>query len=387
MRRPVDHLLELLADYDRDMLSRRQFVQKASLLGLSAAAIAAALDTRSTSARAARQATPPTGATTPNGERMSAALVTPQKTGDLGPVDSMVDGLNRGGKELNYDVKVVEVVQGEYSEAVRSLASSGTNLVIGAFPPMIDAINDMAPQFPNQRFALIIGETPDVIPNVVSYWELGLEGCFLVGALAGLYSKSGTVGGVLSIRNPEQDRFIAGYQQGVKATNKNAKFVFNVIGGNSPFEDPATAKRLAQLLQEQGADVVCGGGGQSIQGIHDAAAASNGALVSMGMDRDQCLRRPDSTLASVRIYEANMVYKVMKANRDGAWTPGNFLVGIKDGGEDICTFDNSHPVDHQDPETGHVLGPKLPQDVRDMIWNLRQQILDGKLKVENKVQE
>jgi basic membrane protein A len=299
----------------------------------------------------------------------------------------MVEGMERGAEELGYETTVVEVVQGEYTEAVRALAASGTDLIIAAFPPMIDAIVQVAPQYPDQHFALIIGETPEEIPNVMAFWELGLEACYLVGALAGLYTTSDVVGGVIATRNPEQDRFIAGYQQGVKATNENVQFLFNVIGGERPFEDPATAKRLALVLHEQGADVVMGSGGQSIQGIHDAAEESAGAFVSTGMDTDQCLLRPASTLASVRIYEGNMVYRAMKAKREENWTAGNFLLGINDGGEDICTFDDSSPEGHLDPQTGHEIGPALPEEMRELIWNLRQQVIDGEVTIENRVEE
>jgi basic membrane protein A and related proteins len=386
MTRPMDYLAEQINLYQGGQLSRRQLLGRGAALGLSAAGLAA-LGATSPVAGQERLVRPSVKVLAQEGETLRVALATAQKTGDLGPVDAMVAGMERGAKELNYESTVVELVQGEYTEAVRALADSGTDLIIAAFPPMIDTIVEIAPQYPDQHFALIIGETPQEIPNVMSFWELGLEACFLVGALAGLYSTSGVVGGVIATRNPEQDRFIAGYQQGVKAANKDAQFHFNVIAGERPFEDPATAKRLAMVLHEQGADVIVGSGGQSIQGVHEAAKVSGGAFVSTGLDSDQCLLRPASTLASGRIYEGNMVYRAMKAKREENWTPGNFLLGISDGGEDICTFDDSSPQGHLDPQTGHEIGPGLPQEIREYIWNLRQQVIDGDVTIDNQVAE
>jgi basic membrane protein A len=382
----MDHLAEQINLYQRGRLSRRQLLERGAALGLSAAGLAA-LGAVSPVAGQERFVRPLIRAAAQEGDTLRVALVTPQKTGDLGPTDAMVAGMEKSADELNYETKVVEVVQGEYTEAVRALADSGTELIIAAYPPMIDTIVEIAPQYPDQNFALIIGETPEEIPNVMSFWELGLDACYLVGALAGLYTKSGVVGAVMATRNPEMDRFMAGYQQGLKATNKDAKFQFNVIGGENPFEDTAAAKRLAMVLNEQGADVVLGSGGQSIQGVHEGAKDSGGAFVSTGMDTDQCLQRPASTLASVRIYEGVMVDRVMKAKREGSWTAGNFLLGINDGGDDICTFDNSHPEGHLDPVTGHEIGPELPQEIRDMIWNLRKQIIAGDITIENRVEE
>jgi basic membrane protein A and related proteins len=388
MQRSMDRLTEYIIQFQRGQLTRRQLLERGAALGLSATGLAA-LGAINPAAGQERFLRPTIRAAARQGETetLRVALATAQKTGDLGPVDAMVAGMERGAEELDYETTVVEVVQGEYTEAVRALAASGTDLIIAAFPPMIDSIVEVAPQYPDQHFALIIGETPEEIPNVMSFWELGLEACFLVGALAGLYSTSDVVGAVIATRNPEQDRFIAGYQQGVKATNETAQFLFNVVGGQNPFEDPATAKRLAIVLHEQGADVIMGSGGQSIQGIHDAAADSGGAFVSTGLDQDQCLRRPASTLASGRIYEGNMVYRAMEARREENWTPGNFLLGIRDGGEDICTFDDSSPQGHLDPQTGHEIGPGLPQEIREYIWNLRKQVIDGDVTIENQVAE
>ena len=168
---------------------------------------------------------------------MRAALATAQKTGDMGPTDSIVRGMNRGAEDFNFETTIVEVVQGEYTETLRSLASPGLELIIAAYPPMIDAVVEIAPQFPDQNFALIVGETPEEIPNVMAFFEMASDASYLVGALAGLYTESDIVGCTFPTRNPEMDRFISGYQQGVKATNENARFLLNIIGGEKPFED------------------------------------------------------------------------------------------------------------------------------------------------------
>lgn len=386
MSRPMDHLAEQIRLYQHGRLSRRQLLQRGAALGLSAAGLAA-LGAINPVAGQERFVRPAIRAVAQGGETLRATLATAQKTGDRGPTDSIVRGLERGAKDFNYETKIVEVVQGEYTETLRSLASSGAGLIIAAYPPMIDAVVEIAPQYPDQKFALIVGSTPDVIPNVMSFWERASDASYLVGALAGQYTKSGIVGCTFPTRNPEMDRFISGYQQGVKATNKDAKFLLNIVGGEKPFEDPATAKRLALVHQEQGADVVFAAGGSTCLGVLEAAADSNGGFVATGADPDQCLLHPASTLATVRIYWDNMTYRAMQMNREGTWTAGNFLNGINEGGDDICTFDDSHPEGHLDPKTGHEIGPKLPQEVRDLIWSLRKKVMAGEITIEEKVEE
>jgi basic membrane protein A len=382
----MDHLAEQITRYQRGTLSRRQLLERGAALGLGAAALSA-LGAINPVAGQERFVRPSIRAMAQEGEQLRAYLATAQKTGDLGPTDSIVRGLERGAKDFNYETKVVEVVQGEYTETLRSLASSGAELIIAAYPPMIDAVVEIAPQYPDQNFALIVGSTPDVIPNVMSFWERAGDAAYLVGALAGLYSTSGVVGATFPTRNPEMDRFISGYQQGAKATNKDIKFLLNIVGGENPFEDPATAKRLALVHHEQGADVVFAAGGSTCLGVLEAAAESNGGFVSTGADPDQCLLHPDSMLATVRIYWDNMTYRAMKLNREGAWEAGNFLNGIVEGGDDICTFDDSTPEGHLDPVTGHAIGPKLPQEVRELIWNMRKQIMAGEIEISETVEE
>lgn len=386
MSRPMDYLAEQIRLYQHGQLSRRQLLQRGAALGLSAAGLAA-LGNINPVAGQERFVRPSIRGLAQNEPRLRATLATAQKTGDLGPTDSIVRGLERGAEDFNYETKVVEVVQGEYTETLRSLASSGAELIIAAYPPMIDAVVEIAPQFPDQNFALIVGETPEVIPNVMSFFEMASDAAYLVGALAGLYTESGVVGCTFPTRNPEMDRFISGYQQGVKATNEDATFLLNIVGGDHPFEDPATAKRLALVHHEQGADVVFAAGGSTCLGVLEAAADSNGGFVATGADPDQCLMNPASTLATVRIYWDNMTYRAMQMNREGNWTAGNFLNGIVEGGNDICTFDDSDPVGHLDPQTGHEIGPALPQEVRELIWSLRDQIIAGEIEIVHEVVE
>ena len=392
MNRPVDNLNEIVDSFNQGTLSRRRFLTHAMAIGLSGVAATSLLGACSSSGSPSKGGTSGAAATETggasggsSGKRLKAALVTPQKTGDLGPVDAMVAGLKKGGADFNFETQVVEVVQGEYLDAAQSLAAKGYDLILGAFPPMTDTLVSLAPKYKDKYFANIIGQVTDTVPNLKAVWENGSDNCFLLSALGALYTKTGKIGTVMNTRNPEMDRFLAGYSQGYKLTNKNAKFSFTLVGGQNPFEDPSSGNRVANLLHEQGADVVFCSGGQTSQGVLQAAAQSNGGFVATGMDTDQCLQHPDSTLASGRIYEGSMVYSVMEEVHNGKFTPGTSQKGIIDGGDDICTFDDSKPEGHQDPQIGHKVGPSMAPEVRAMLWDLRAKIRSGELKVSQEV--
>ena len=115
MTRPMDHLAEQISLYQHGRLSRRQLLERGAALGLSAAGLAA-LGSVNPVAGQERLVRPSIQAVAQEGATLRVALATAQKTGDHGPIDSIVARMERGAKELNFETKVVGVVQGEYTE-------------------------------------------------------------------------------------------------------------------------------------------------------------------------------------------------------------------------------------------------------------------------------
>lgn len=369
-----DKWLDLEQRYKSGALTRRQVLTRALALGMTSTAAYAF-----TSAVVAPQAAMANDVVDPkaaSGETLNAVMITIQRAGDLGPVDAMISGLNRGAGELNYNVRVVEALQGEYQGALEASAAENPDLIIGLFPPMADPLERAAKQFPNIYFANLVGIVPEGTPNLKSVWHKGQDGTFLAGALAGMIStekllgvESNILGAVLAVENGEQHGFLAGYQQGFKSTKKDGEVIFNVIGGNSPFEDPVKAAQLAGVLKERGAGIIGVSGGKSQHGVLSAAA--RGGYLTIGMDNDQCLQYPDTCIASVLVKLDQWVYDVMNQVRTGTFTAGHNQVGLIEDAVDICPFSDAD----------HKLGSQLPKVIVDTIANLREQILSGDLVV------
>ncbi|WP_336801086.1 BMP family ABC transporter substrate-binding protein [Kaistia sp. MMO-174] len=368
--------LDLEDRFNRGTMSRRGLLKGAMKLGMSTAAayafVGAVTDPRAPlshggigQARAAASA-----------KTLNAVLITIQRAGDLGPVDTMIAGFKRGAEQLNYNVRVVEALQGDYQGALEASAAEKPDLIIGLFPPMADPLERAAKQFPDTHFANLIGIVPDGTPNLKSVWHAGQDGTYLTGALAGMVSTekllgvdSDTLGVVLAVENGEQHGYLAGYQQGFKATNKNGKVLFNVIGGNSPFEDPVKAAQLAAVLKERGAGIIGVSGGKSQHGV--LSSAQRLGYIGLGMDNDQCLQYPDTCLASMLVFLDNWVIGVMEEVRNGTFAPGHHYVGLPDGALDICPFSDAD----------HKLGSSLPKVIADTIANMRDQVRTGAIKI------
>jgi basic membrane protein A len=137
--------------------------------------------------------------------------------GDKSFNDSAYEGLTRAARDLG--VKPVYGQPEQMSEDekyLRQYAERGMDLVIGVGFLMKDAVERVSGQFPESRFA-IIDAVVDA-PNVASLVFLEHEGSFLVGAIAGLMTRTGRVGFVGGMDIPLIHKFEVGYVEGVKST-------------------------------------------------------------------------------------------------------------------------------------------------------------------------
>lgn len=368
--------LNLEDRFKRGGLSRRQLLANAVKLGMSTTAAYAFLGAIENPQQVFSTGGVGSARAAATDKKLKAVMITIQRAGDLGPVDAMISGLKRGAEEQNYDVRVVEALQGEYQGAIEASAAEEPDLIIGLFPPMADPLERAAKNFPKTYFANLVGIVPSGVPNLKSVWHAGQDGTYLTGALAGMISteqllgvKSDVLGVVLAVENSEQHGYLAGYQQGFKATNSKGSVIYNVIGGNSPFEDPVKAAQLAGVLRERGAGIIGVSGGKSQHGI--LSTAGRGGFISLGMDNDQCKQYPDTCVASMIIYLDRWVVDVMKEVRDNSFKPGHHYVGLADGALDICHFNDAD----------HKLGSTLPKTIVDTIANMREQVLSGAVKL------
>src|SRR5664279_715107 len=110
------------------------------------------------------------------------------------------------------------------------------------------------------------------LPNLVGIQYREDQAGFLVGALAALVSKSGTIGGVYGISVPAVVRYRNGYEQGAKSINPNIKTLGVYIDS---FTAPDRGATAAEQFIGEGADVIFGAGGPTGDGGIKYAASKN----------------------------------------------------------------------------------------------------------------
>jgi basic membrane protein A len=228
----------------------------------------------------------------------------------------------------------------DYDPNLQLLVEQGSDLTIGNGFLLESAVESVAKKNPGSKFLLVDSVLLDAegkpysLPNVRTVTFKEHEGSFLVGALAGLVSKTGKVGFVGGMEVPLIKRFEAGYRAGVKTTNpKAAPGLIAVYTGS--FNNVAAGKQVAQDLIAKGADVIFQAAGADglgvIQAVKEAKAAGKTVYV-IGVDSDQSHVAPEVVLTSMLKHVDLAIYNAAKDLTEGKFTSGDQVLGLKDGG-------------------------------------------------------
>jgi len=288
----------------------------------------------------------------------SFAMVTDQSgLGDQAFNDATWEGFKALKKDFGVDIKVVETrEQAQYVPNLSTLAEQKEDLIVGVGFLLKDAMNEVAPQYPDIHFALIDNYVDQ--PNVACIQFKENEGAFLMGAIAAYMSKTGKVGFVGGMETDVVKKFEAGYRAGVMTVNPDVEVLVSYAGA---FNDPAKGKELALAEYNQGADVVFQVAGFTGTGVIDAAKETNKMVI--GVDRDQNYLAPDNVISSMMKGLGTGVYDVGKMVIDGTFKGGSYRYGVAEGGIDIAPTTDKN----------------VPPDILAKVQNIKQMIIDGKI--------
>ncbi|MDB4959668.1 MAG: basic rane lipoprotein [Myxococcales bacterium] len=279
-------------------------------------------------------------------------------------------GLERARAELGVDVQYIEPTEGADREsALRTLAARGVDLVIGVgfiFGPDLERL---AAQFPNVRFAGIdyspsAGVGP--LPNLAGLRFREQEGSFLVGAIAGMITRTHVVGFVGGMKIPLIRKFEAGYQAGVNHVCPTCRVV-SAYAGTDPkaFADPPLGEELAAAQYGQGADVIFHAAGKTGDGVF-AAARQRGSR-AIGVDSDQFEAAPCCVVTSMIKRVDVAVVDVVKEIIAHKFRGGLHELGLAENGVGFVTDERNRSL--------------LPLDVVERARRLGDDIVAGKIVV------
>ena len=296
------------------------------------------------------------------------ALVTPASRTNLGWDQQAADGIEAAAEELGIEALVQE--NGGYDDItpiLQDLKDDGAGLIVchasTGYP------TNCADFAATENVPVVVVEDPKaVVPNLVSDLETqAQEPAYLAGALAGLTTKTGTVGVVVSGEPPTWNFMTVGFAEGLKATNGSARLVYSVIGEGA-YDDSAGAKRVTEQQLAAGADVIFGMGDGASFGMIEAVREHNKA-------------NPDAGARFIDVIgDKRKDYKDVLLTSVVFDFTGTYVQMVKD--LEAGTFGKVYTLNVQNKGVRLLeLPDNVPQETKDKLTAVEADIVAGKIKV------
>ena len=239
-------------------------------------------------------------------------------------------GAERFKKETGIVYREFEVTSPTQREqAIRNMARRGATVVVGIGFAQAAAVEKVAKEFPDTKFALIDGVVD--LPNVRSIVFKEHEGSFLVGMAAAIASKTGKVGFIGGMDIPLIRNFAAGYAEGAKYVNPNVEIYQNMTGTTpAAWNNPTKGGELARSQFGRGADVVYAAAGGTGTGVYQAAV--DAGKFAIGVDSNQNYLHPGTMLTSMIKRVDVAIYNAFKDAKDSKWSSGLQVLGLAEDG-------------------------------------------------------
>jgi basic membrane protein A len=294
--------------------------------------------------------------------------------GDKSFNDSAYNGLEMVKAKHGINFLYIEP-QGEGADreaALRQMAvDPDIGLIIGVGMLFSEDITAIASEFPDKKFVCIdyIQQPKVVIPaNLQGIVFEEKKGSFLAGALAGLLTKTKTVGFIGGMESSVIKKFETGFIEGVRSVNPGVRVISGYIGmTGSAFADPAKGRELALGQYGRGADIIYQAAGASGLGVIEAARERKAFVICT--DRDQETEAPGYVLSSMTKAVDRAVLKTVENLLNGKFNGGGISVfGLADRYTDYV----------YNEKNAHLIGLKNHQQLED----IRRKIVSGEIVVD-----
>lgn len=265
--------------------------------------------------------------------------------GDLSFNDMGFKGTDQAATDFGYEMVEVQNASGaDYLPNLRNLARTGDYEVIICVGFLLgDALATVAPEFPEQKFAIIdVGYITG--PNIMNIVFRENEMSALIGALAAMAAAEygyANAGIVLGIEIPVLYHFEAGFRFGMDwANTKVGADVGLLYTYTGSFSDIALGKAATEAMLAQGAVGVYNVAGPLGVGDHEAIAEAHqnagttyGAPYYFGVDANQdWIGNGFHGIASGMKRVDTACYMAVQAVHDGTFTAGVTSLGLTEGG-------------------------------------------------------
>ncbi len=288
------------------------------------------------------------------------ALIIENTIDDKGWCQAMHDGIMEAVSEMpdkieySYSEKLLPV---DASSIARQYIADGYDIIIAHGAQYKNMIVELAEEYPDVCFAF--GTSAEIAgDNIFTYMPESEETGYLSGLLAGLLTKTGTIGLVGPVDGGDAARYDRGFVLGVQAVNPDANIL---VAHTGSFSDYVKAGELATSQIKSGADVLTGSSQQAIGALRSCAEYDN--VLWLGQDLAQ-LDTEEGVAKCVAASSYN--YKAVIIG-----IVENLDKGIKGGMCIPMNFNNDGFVFDYNPALASVVTDEMKQVVSDALAEFR----------------
>ncbi len=260
------------------------------------------------------------------GIMLSEAGLGDQSFSDLG-----FAGLEKARDELNISFDYREIQDSEtYENGLEELVKQENDLIIGLGFSMLEPMETIAKKYPDKTFLLIDSQSD--LPNIYNITFKEEEASFLIGALAGMKTKTNVVGFVGGENNPLIQKFEKGFIEGVKSENPNAEILSQYA---NTYDDDKLGEKIAEQFIAEKADFIYPAAGFTGVGVINESQRLG--TYSFGVDSDQFYLAEKAVVSSMIKQVDQVIFNTVKEIvESGKIANKNSELGLKENGVDIA---------------------------------------------------
>jgi len=294
--------------------------------------------------------------------------------------EAAYDGLTKAEDELGIEIADAESHSVEdFDPNLQAMVDQDCDIIFGVGFNLIDPINAAAEDNPDFDFVTIDGNVTGDATNLKAVTYAMQESSYLAGYLSAAYSTSKIIGTYGGLDIPAVTDFMVGYYHGAKAWEEETGTPVTVLGMDASgtataFTDPALnfgdtegAKSISAGFLAEGADVIFPVAGGLFASTAEAINESGSTTaVFLGVDKDIAVTSPeyaDLVLTSVEKRMTQAVYDVIDETIDSGFDAEPYVGTLENDGTDLSDFG--------------AFDAEIPQELKDRLEELKQQIIDG----------
>lgn len=285
------------------------------------------------------------------------AMICDSSISDGGWGAACYNAMVAAAKESGFETQYTDGLStADFASSIRSYCDLGFDLIFAPGNQYTDAVKEVATDYPNVKFVLLNGtvETDNITSILPDAQQIG----YMAGALAGLMSKTNSIGFIGGMELDTTKTKLAYYEAGAKAVNP-AITVYSAYAGS--FSDTAKGKEIANsMISMNNVDVMFG----------DASAVDSGAREVLDTFDDKfdigqpsdllATQSSKSVICSVVTDNATMLKLCMEDLKNGSFGNKTIYGNLSNGSLSAGTF-----------------GSAVSDDVKTQYTEIVEKIKDG----------